>query len=146
MGRMSKTRKSYRLSQRVKYEDTKPEQVVGMMIAEVDYPPLNHPTIRIQNGYEGTWVITPDFQLAGMPGGAGIYVVKKVVVEVDGPYHDTPIQQRKTEWRDELLVKHGYRIIHVDSELTKNKAYQTYLKDRLAEAILSQEKVVRIDG
>ena len=68
------------------------------------------------------------------------------LVESDGPYHKTPTERRKTKWRDGLLTQAGYRVIHVDAELTKNKAYQTYLKDRLSEAILSQEKVVRIDA
>ena len=141
---MTRTRKAYRLSQRIKYEDTKPEQVVAMMLGEIGYQPLSHPIIRIQDGYEGAWVITPDFRLA--VSSQRTFVVKRVVVEVDGVYHDTPIQRKKTEWRDGLLTQAGYRVIHVDAELTKNKAYQTYLKDRLSEAILSQEKVVRIDA
>ena len=76
---MTRTRKAYRLSQRIKYEDTKPEQVVAMMLGEIGYQPLSHPIIRIQDGYEGAWVITPDFRLA--VSSQRTFVVKRVVVE-----------------------------------------------------------------
>ena len=142
---MTRTRKAYRLSQRVKYEDTKPEQIVyNILHDDLRLAPTKR-TLEI-DGYS----ITPDWLLLLTPE----YFIARghdmnsptTLIEVDGIYHDSKLQQRKTRWRDGLLTQAGYRVIHVDAELTKNKAYQTYLKDRLSEAILSQEKVVRIDA
>ena len=150
MGSMTRTRKAYRLSQRVKYEDTKPERVLQILVEEMnDRYWLNRgKTIEIQDMDGKYWSINPDFEFFKWCGwGLTAYWKKTgILVEVDGIYHDTPIQRKKTEWRDGLLTKAGYRVIHVDAELTKNKVYQTYLKDKLAEAINSKEAIVRIDA
>lgn len=136
MGRRTKTRKSYRLSQRIKYEDTKPELVVDALLADLRcYPVLKGVGIDVRDEEGKLWTIFPDKRIDF-----------NTMVEVDGIYHDTPIQRRKTVWRDGLLTKAGYRVIHVDAELTKNKVHQNYLKDKLAEAINSKESVVRIDA
>jgi len=137
MGRMPRTRKAYVLSKRVKYEDTKPEQVIkGILFSDGFLPPETN-VLCNKRITVGNWTINPDFY---------VFLAPPIIVEVDGVYHDTPTQQKKTKWRDGLLTQAGYRVIHVDAELTKNKAYQTYLKDKLAMAILSPEKVVRIDA
>lgn len=129
-----------------KVKDTKPERVVGIFLEELGFY-LNHlvSPIEAQDDVGKYWTITPDIQLTT----SSVYPLShviKTIVEVDGVYHDTPIQRKKTEWRDGLLTKAGFRVIHVDAELTKNKVYQTYLKDKLAEAINSKEVIVRIDA
>ena len=83
----------------------------------------------------GKWRLRPD-----------ILVVPNTVIEVDGPYHKTPTERRKTKWRDALLVGAGYRVIHIDSELTKNQKLRDYLKTELNKAIQETEAIVRIDA
>ena len=121
-----------------------PERVVGILLEELGFY-LNRLVmpIEVQDNVGKYWTIKPDIQLTKSSTYPLTYAIK-TIVEVDGVYHDTPIQRKKTEWRDGLLTKAGFRVIHVDAELTKNKVYQTYLKDKLQEAINSQEKVVRI--
>lgn len=98
-----------------------------------DYVP--YPAISVNDGINW-WTFNPDIQLTGT----------RTLIEVDGKYHDTPIQERKTEWRDNLLIKADYRIIHVDAELTETQNLRLYLTTKLREAIASSDRIVRIDA
>ena len=61
---------------------------------------------------------TPDRGILGHPGGDQRRGPLPAYIEIDGPYHRTPRQVRKTEWRDELITHRGdCRILHIDSEL-----------------------------
>lgn len=129
-------------------EDTKPERVLQILVEEMNdrYCLEKGETIEIQDTDGKYWSIRPDFKFFRF-GGWGLtlsYKATSILVEVDGIYHDTPIQRKKTEWRDGLLTKAGYRVIHIQAGLTRNKVLQTYLKDALAEAIKSTKPVVTI--
>ena len=121
-----------------------PERVVGILLEELGFY-LNHlvKPIETQDDVGKYWTIKPDIQLTKSSTYPLTYAIK-TIVEVDGVYHDTPIQRKKTEWRDGLLTKAGYRVIHIQAGLTRNKVLQTYLKDALAEAIKSTKPVVTI--
>ena len=40
----------------------------------------------------------------------------KLVIEVDGGYHDKPQQQQEDQWRTEFLQSKGYRVIRFTNE------------------------------
>ena len=40
----------------------------------------------------------------------------KLVIEVDGGYHDKPQQQLEDQWRTEFLLRKGYRVIRFTNE------------------------------
>ena len=40
----------------------------------------------------------------------------KLVIEVDGGYHDKPQQQLEDQWRTEFLQSKGYRVIRFTNE------------------------------
>ena len=40
----------------------------------------------------------------------------KLVIEVDGGYHDKPQQQLEDQWRTEFLQQKGYRVIRFTNE------------------------------
>lgn len=40
----------------------------------------------------------------------------RLVIEVDGGYHNTPEQQTEDQWRTEFLESHGYRVLRIKNE------------------------------
>ena len=40
----------------------------------------------------------------------------KLVIEVDGGYHNTPEQQTEDQWRTEFLESRGYRVLRINNE------------------------------
>ena len=40
----------------------------------------------------------------------------KLVIEVDGGYHNTPEQQTEDQWRTEFLESRGYRVLRIKNE------------------------------
>jgi len=134
MGRRTKTRKSYRLSQKMRYTDTRPEMAVRGMIAGMGFQFIPYHPIKITDNDGKSWNFSPDLWIPS----------HDTIIEVDGPYHDTARQKRKTAWRDSLLTSIGLRIIHIDAELTKNAELLGYLNTALFKALWGSKKVVNI--
>ena len=40
----------------------------------------------------------------------------RLVIEVDGGYHNTPEQQTEDQWRTEFLESRGYRVLRIKNE------------------------------
>lgn len=59
----------------------------------------------------------------------------RICVEVDGEYHRTARQERKTAWRDAQLIANGYRVLHIDAAYTETKELQEQLKPLIQKAI-----------
>jgi very-short-patch-repair endonuclease len=107
-----KTKAAYRIAQNnTKAEDTAPERAFEELFAGkvIKPPPITITDPESVLIYD----FKPDFQFIGT----------NVLVEIDGPYHRTKIQQRKTEWRDSRLLAMGYRVLHIDTELLDVKEY-----------------------
>ena len=65
--------------------------------------------------------------------------------EIDGEeFHSSPIQLRKDAWKDKIKNAHGLKVIRIPAILTQRR-YWPYLDSELPKALLSKEKVVRID-
>jgi very-short-patch-repair endonuclease len=47
---------------------------------------------------------------------------KKIVVEIDGGYHNDPEQRKEDELREERLRKKGYEIVRIKNEETEKGA------------------------
>ena len=78
------------------------------------------------------WSLNPDFHMkVGQ---------NEFVIEIDGRYHWTDTQARKSKWRDGLYNKAGKKVIHIDAGLTEEK-YWKYLSDYFFEAITHLEPV-----
>lgn len=45
-----------------------------------------------------------------------ICIPSKLIVELDGGYHQLPEQKDSDEWRTEWLQKHGYKVIRFTNE------------------------------
>ena len=43
-------------------------------------------------------------------------VTEKLVIEVDGGYHDNPQQQQEDQWRTDYLLSKGYRVLRFKNE------------------------------
>lgn len=43
-------------------------------------------------------------------------VTNKMVIEVDGEYHNDPQQQQEDQWRTEYLERKGYKVIRFTNE------------------------------
>jgi very-short-patch-repair endonuclease len=52
-----------------------------------------------------------DIQIAGIVRVDFLYARAKVVVEIDGRWHDSPLQRRADRWRDNEFAALGYRVI-----------------------------------
>ena len=131
------TRKAYRIKQNEKFSGTAPETAFADLckangitaIAQFTLPPLV--------SFGETYSITADFRIGS----------SEVLVEVDGTYHTTKIQIRKSSWRDDLLVQSGYRVFHCESELLvchnlgDSKRFWSYVLKALNEFIVSNEEV-----
>ena len=40
----------------------------------------------------------------------------RLVIEVDGGYHNSPEQQTEDQWRTEFLESRGYRVLRINNE------------------------------
>lgn len=107
MGNMKKTRAAYRRSQHVKFSFTKPENQFAKILDGWGYKSryLRERPVTVP-GLEYTF--HADFLLQGIP---------IILVEIDGVYHFTAIQMRKSAWRDECLTKAGFIPIHVPVDM-----------------------------
>lgn len=148
IGRKTKTRKAYRIKQRAKYSETKPELIVFGILdtLRVSHTP-HHPIVVEGFTFDPDTIVEPFGIALEESKNAGKIIVESkrpTVIEVDGPYHRTRRQQQKTKWRDSLLNKAGYRIIHIPSELTETQKLRDYLKGELKKAIESESLVVNI--
>lgn len=102
-----------------KFSDTKPEQFVQSI--------LDKSGVMWAKAFKFT---QDKFTLT-----ADIFVPTGLtVIEVDGDYHRTALQERKTRWRDEAINKHGFRVVHVDSRLCLPR-WEEYLTKALRSAI-----------
>ena len=45
---------------------------------------------------------------------------RKLVIEVDGGYHDQPQQQQEDQWRSDFLEKMGYMVLRFSNEEINN--------------------------
>lgn len=45
-----------------------------------------------------------------------ICVTMKLIIEVDGGYHDTPQQQLEDQWRTDYLLSKGYHVLRFKNE------------------------------
>lgn len=116
MGRRSGIRAAYRIAQNnTKTEDTAPELAFEKLFeGRVIKPPrITIHSLEPFDESESIYLFKPDFQ----------FIDTNLLVEIDGPYHRTPIQERKTRWRDSQLFAKGYRVLHIDSELLTTKRY-----------------------
>lgn len=43
-------------------------------------------------------------------------VTKRLVIEVDGGYHDDPQQQQEDQWRTDYLLSKGYHVLRFKNE------------------------------
>ena len=43
-------------------------------------------------------------------------LAEKIVIEVDGEYHNAPQQQQEDQWRTEYLERKGYKVIRFTNE------------------------------
>ena len=136
MGRMARTRADYRIQENIVYEDTAPELAFDELCKKLDILVEGHLKPILIDG----WHVKPDRWI----------VHSDVVVEIDGPYHDTPIQRRKMEWRDDILNSRGLRVFHIPSELLiarnvgDSKKWWPWIAFALTEFIFSTEKVKRL--
>lgn len=58
---------------------------------------------------------------------------KKMVIEVDGGYHNDPTQQQEDQWRTEYLESKGYHVIRFSNEevYTDTKGVIRIIKEEL---------------
>ena len=58
---------------------------------------------------------------------------KKLVIEVDGDYHNEPLQQQNDQWRTEFMESKGYTVIRFNNEEISNNLQEviTRIKEQL---------------
>ena len=96
--------------------DTKPELAWDEFAKQNYISSFKPHSFRVYDEEARVVGYTPDRGILGGP--------LLVYIEIDGPYHRTPRQVRKTEWRDELITHRGdCRILHIDSELLLKEKY-----------------------
>ncbi len=91
----------------------------------------------------GEYTMHPDF-IVSMPRTMTNGQLEKVV-EVDGVHHFTNHQERRRRWRDSLIIKQGFDIVHVDARLCQ-KTYCQHLRAELAKALQTGSPVEIIYG
>ena len=57
-----------------------------------------------------------------------ICLKKKLVIEVDGGYHNEPIQQQNDQMRTEFLESIGYTVIRFQNEEISNNLHEVILR------------------
>lgn len=132
MGRMRKTRKAYVLYQRTKYEDTRPEIIFDGIFGNRVFKPLPFQIMDLEA--RKIYKVKPDRGFGGT----------NVLVEIDGPYHNTEIQQKKTKWRDNMIASYGHRIIHIDYQLLMDSKYHSYVVKGCEEFLASDKPIDRL--
>ena len=68
-------------------------------------------------------------------------LTEKLVVEVDGGYHNDPRQQQEDQWRTEYLQSKGYHVIRFTNEEvdTDVKGVIRRIKEKLINIVNSDE-------
>ena len=134
-----------------KFAETGPEMGVKVVLEELQAKigftfkhgnqgfPLS--VVCESDGKDGAFTLHPDF-IVEMP--QPCWGQPQKVVEVDGIYHFTHWQQKKRRWRDSLLLKHGYDVIHIDARLAIGKWRQRELKPMLLKALVHGSPVEMI--
>ncbi len=100
-------------------EFTRPEMAFDSIFGHRVTKPLPIVVAMDEDGSEHK--LTPDRMFIGT----------NVLVAIDGPYHFTEYQQRKTRRQDLALNAKGYRIIHVDSPLLMVEKYHDYVGQKV---------------
>jgi hypothetical protein len=107
----------------VKLSDTSLETDLDDLGKEYDIPFTRAPTIFVKE-LDGTpYGFRPDRAIAGT----------NILVEADGPYHESVIQRRKSAWRDAQLIASRFRVLHISGRLIQAenrgdlKAYWKYI-------------------
>ena len=114
-----KTAAAFRIDQRnTVAESTRPELAFdGIFEKRVDKP---NP-VQIVDDEGSKWSISPDRTFVGT----------NVLVQVDGVYHRTRRQERKTKWEDMALNEKGFRVLHIDAELLMAQKWHPYVTQRV---------------
>lgn len=122
----------------LKFSDTKPELFVGEILAELGYS-FSKNELNLYDETGKNFHLRPDFMIFK----ASSSTYARRVIEVQGPYHYTKIQKKKTEWRVKILNGLGYAVILVPFELCEKK-FRVYLKEELKKGIEGKEMKVEI--
>jgi hypothetical protein len=129
---MSKTRANFRIKQNIKYTDSSPEMALDSICEALGLGLAKGKEIQAPG-----FTLRPDRQI----------VDTNILLEADGRYHDSRIQNRKNDWRDDLLVKSGYRVLHIESELLvthglgNSRQFWPHVSTAISEFLLSDEAV-----
>lgn len=90
--------------------------------------------VEIVDDEGSKWSLSPDRQFVGTV----------VLVQIDGVYHRTRRQQRKSEWEDRALNEKGFRVLHIDTELLMAKKYHPDVIKAVESFLLSAEPTRRL--
>lgn len=112
-------------------EYTRPEIAFDHMFGNRVVKPL---PIQIVDDEGSKWTLRPDRQFVGTV----------VLVQIDGVYHRTRRQQKKSEWEDAALNENGFRVLHIDTELLMTKKYHPYVVDMTERFLKSSEPKRRL--
>lgn len=132
MGNRRKTRAAFKIKQNEKLTNTTPEIALNEICSKLGLTLIRSTEVQVPG-----FTLRPDRRIADTD----------IILEADGPYHNTKIQGRKASWRDDLLVQSGYRVLHVESELLvchgleDSKRFHPYVATAITEFLLSDEKV-----
>ena len=115
MGRKNGIRAAYRIKQNnLAAEYTAPEMAFAELFKGLVLKP---PAIHTIAEDGGSWDFRPDFQ----------FIDTNLLVEVQGKYHGTKKQERKTNWRNSQLLALGYRVLEIDAELLTAKKHHLHV-------------------
>ena len=112
-------------------EFTRPEIAFDKLFGNRVTQPLG---IQIVDDEGDRWTLRPDRQFIGTV----------VLVQIDGVYHRTRRQQKKSEWEDEALNEKGFHVLHIDTELLMTKRYHPYVVDMTEKFLKSVEPSRRL--
>lgn len=133
---MSKNETGYWIKTKgnAKSQLTEPENVVRGQLKELGYG------YRIQEKITVDVAIPDEIQSYGV-GQQSVFTIDlfipehRICVEVDGEYHRTARQERKTAWRDAQLIANGYRVLHIDAAYTETQFGIALLKPLMMKAL-----------
>lgn len=135
-----------------KLADTKPELIVQAILEQMQQRigfTFKHGTEAFPlsiackaDGSDESFTFHPDF-IVSMPRNCTTGQLDKAI-EVDGVYHFTAFQEKKRRWRDSLLLKQGFDVIHIDARVAYRKAHNGYLRTRLTQCLLHGSPVEMI--
>jgi hypothetical protein len=112
-------------------EFTRPEIAFDALFGNRVVQPLS---IQIVDNEGSRWTLRPDRQFVGTV----------VLVQIDGVYHRTRRQQKKSEWEDRALNEKGFRVLHIDAELLMVKRYHSDVVKVVESFLLSTQPVKRL--